>query len=265
MKRKQKAFTLAEVLMVLGVLGVIAMMTLPTLSADVRGTQLAATLRTTQASISDKLDAAMALEDVNDIRDLQAFSATTKAELYNGLSKYLRLDKIGSDHVIRPISGSTETTWEAADIKQTNTGAYIYISDFSELRSDKLEEINASHGALLRRNAIVFIDVNAEKKPNRLGYDVFQYYLAQDGRLYPVGGRDVSLFLSGNPTASDWTASGETSCSKENGDGYGCAGRVEDEEWKMKYISTKGKVKVSQSGGEETDTPDETPETTPET
>lgn len=257
MKRKNNAFTLAEVLITLGILGVIATMTLPTLNADVRGKQLAGALRTTQATISDKIQAGMAIEDVNNVRDLKAFAATDLAELYKGLSKYLRLDKVKENHTIYPITGGTaEATWDAADIKQLHTKAYIYISDFTDSApADGVSGIKAQHGNLLRKNAEVYLDVNGPTKPNRLGYDVFKYYLAQDGRLYPVGGRDVSLFLSGNPSSNDWTATGDTSCSRESGNGYGCAGRVEAEGWNMKYLSTNIKAKVSTSpegeGGEE--------------
>ncbi len=245
---KKAAFTMAEILITLGIISVIAVLTLPTLSYNVTTTQFASVLRTSQATISDKLDAAMALEDVSNIRDLKPFVTAGEdlSALYKGLSKYLALSRVNEDHVIRKLNdGSTAATWAASDIRQINTNAFIYITNFNQ---DKTTTggalIKQNGGNILRRVAEVYIDVNGYVKPNQLGYDVYKYYLAQDGRLYPVGGRDVALFESAGASGDadsgyGWEGgSDEYKCDK-NSSGYGCAGRVEDEDWKIKYLGKK--------------------------
>ena len=247
MKRKKSAFTLAEVLITIGLLGVIASLTLPTLATNVSAQQLVAALKTTQASISDKLDAAMALEDVPFVRDLKAFDSATLPELYKGLSKYLRLDAVTEDHEVHSLAdGSLLTTWEAADIRQTNTKAFIYITDFTaDTPSAAPLLIKQNGGQVIRRTAVVYIDVNGYAKPNRFGYDVYKYYLAQNGRLYPVGGSDVSLFTTNGASdeSSDWKNGSEEYACNWNSPGYGCAGRIEAEGCKITYFGKRLKDK----------------------
>ena len=251
MKKKKSAFTLAEVLITLGILGVIAAISLPNLASNVSATQLAASLKTTQASISDKLDAALAFEDVPNVRDLKAFDCTTLPELYKGLSKYLRLDAVTEDHKVYALNdGSLVETWKAADIRQTNTKAFIYITDFTaDATSTGTLAIKQNGGQVLRRSAIVYLDVNGYTKPNRYGYDVYKYYLAQNGRLYPVGGSDVSLFDTNGASdeSSDWENGNENYACNWNSVGYGCAGRIEDEGWKITYFGKRLKDKKEQS------------------
>ena len=253
MKRIKKAFTLAEVLITIGLLGVIATITLPSLSNNVSATQLAAALKTTQATISDKLDAGMALEDAQTVRDLKAFATPNDlTSIYKGLSKYLRLDPVDGAHTVYSMKdGSKVKEWPQASIRQLNTKAFIYLEDYAnEETTDGALLIKQKGGNVIRKSAKVFIDVNGYVKPNRFGYDVYEYYLAQDGRLYPVGGADVSLFKTAgeSETTAAWDSSNTDYNCDWNSVGYGCAGRIEDEGWKITYL---GKRKSSTKSEEE--------------
>lgn len=247
---KKYGFTLAEVLITMGILGVLAALTVPSISSNVVSSQLTAALKTTSATISDKLDTAMAFEQVNDIRDLKAFGKSTKTDILKELDGYLSYYPVEGNHKIYGLNSGASSVmeWENAGIRQIHTKAFIYLDDFAEVRSTNTAAIRAVNGNLLRRNAIIYIDVNGFTKPNRLGYDVYKFYLGQDGRLYPVGGSDVSLF--------DSNGASETSMSWQGGDanyscnrvatsdsagttaGYGCAGRVFDE-GRIKYLGKK--------------------------
>ncbi len=243
MKKTKSAFTLAEMLLTIGLLGVIASLTLPSVYSNVSAQQLVASLRTTQATISDKIDAGMALEDVQNVRDLKAFDTTSLSTLYKNLSKYLRLDTVTEAHTVYSLKdGSKVATWSASDIRQTNTQAFIYITDFtSDKTSSAAETIKKKGGQVLRRCAVVYIDVNGYTKPNRFGYDVYKYYLAQNGRLYPVGGSDVSLFESDGASdeSKNWESTSDDYACSLTSTGYGCAGRIEDAGWKITYLGKK--------------------------
>ena len=247
MKRTKKAFTLAEVLITIGLLGVIAAITLPSVSNNVSATQLAAALKTSQATISDKIDAGMALEDAPTVRDLKAFDNPNDLNLiYKGLSKYLRLDPVEGSHTVFSMSnGSEVAVWPQEKIRQINTKAFIYMEDYeNEELSPGALLIKQNGGNVLRKNAKVFIDVNGYTKPNRFGYDVYEYYLAQDGRLYPVGGSDVSLFATAGASdeSANWKSGAEEYKCDWDSVGYGCAGRIEEEGWKITYFGKKKKT-----------------------
>ena len=81
---KKQGFTLAEVLITIGILGVIAAYTVPTVTANVQENQLATALKTAHSTISDKIEAEMALEDVNDVRDLKMFETSTPSRYRPG-------------------------------------------------------------------------------------------------------------------------------------------------------------------------------------
>ena len=237
---KKQGFTLAEVLITLGILGAIAAMTLPSVTANVMESQLKTAFKTSHNTISDKLDAAMALEDVNDIRELKAFQQASIEDFYRELGKYLNFTKVEGEHTVFALNeGATQVaTWPEANTKQIHTKAFMYVEDFTENANAGGAAIRAAGGTLLRRNAIVWLDVNGYTKPNRLGYDVYKFYLGQDGRLYPVGGADVSLFESAgaSETTMSWEGSSEDFKCDKSVQGMGCAGRLAETD-NMKYLN----------------------------
>ncbi len=246
MKRKKTGFTLAEVLITIALLGVIAALTLPSLANNVSAIQLSSALKTSQATISDKIDAGMALEDVQSVRDLKAFEHPENLNLiYEGLGKYLRLDTVEESHTVFSMKDGTQVAvWPKENIRQINTKAFIYLQDYeNEEISPGAFIVKQNGGKVLRKSAKVFIDVNGYTKPNRFGYDVYEYYLAQDGRLYPVGGSDVSLFATAGASeeTANWSSGQEEYRCDWDSIGYGCAGRIEDEGWKITYFGKKKK------------------------
>ena len=237
---KNFGFTLAEVLITVGILAVVAVMTVPAVTTNIRETQLSAALKLNAATISDKLDAAMALEQVSDIRDLKPFRSEDIKGFLEELYGYLSIAKVGEDHDVYALSGGSDSlmTWSSDNYVQLQTGAFLYVADMDEtIKENATSTIRAAGGNLLRRNATIYLDVNGFKKPDRLGHDVFKFYLGQDGRLYPVGGKDVSLFESSGASATthSWNGENEDFTCDKTVNGYGCAGRVEDER-RIKYL-----------------------------
>lgn len=251
MFRKKNAFTLAEILVTVGILGLLAAITLPSINSNVNESQYVSALRFISSSLSDKIQAQMAIEDVYDVRDLKAFADITtnntaqKTKLLGKFGKFLAFMPTADDHTgLVLLNGKTPSngdgmpeTWKKEEMRLTNNGALLYLHDIEEARASNGVEIKKAGGAIYRRAAIVYIDINAYKKPNRVGYDIYKFYLGQDGRLYPVGGLDVSMFDSNgtSETSHSWQgSSADYKCNKAY-KGFGCAGRIEDEGWKIRY------------------------------
>ena len=58
----------------------------------------------------------------------------------------------------------------------------------------KETDVMLKGGALVSQAAEVWIDVNGEDKPNVVGRDTFYFYLGDDGKLYPYGGKDWAIY-----------------------------------------------------------------------
>ena len=118
-----------------------------------------------------------------------------------------------------------------------HTGGMIYIYQFEPdgvTKDATPEDISNKGGAMYRRYAIVFLDVNAYKKPNRIGVDIFKFYLGQDGTLYPVGGKDASIFRLNRDSL--WSSNEAQYNCKPESLGLGCAGRIREQGWIINYL-----------------------------
>ncbi|MBR6127723.1 hypothetical protein IKQ21_08580, partial [bacterium] len=82
----------------------------------------------------------------------------------------------------------------------------------------------------------VFVDINASQGPNRMGKDVFNFVLMNDGSLEPMG-TSRSWLRSGsfNPSYVPWRDHSEK-CNKDNvTGGFFCAGSIFDNGMKIIY------------------------------
>ena len=83
----------------------------------------------------------------------------------------------------------------------------------------------------------VYIDVNGNKPPNIAGRDLFIFTLAEDGHLYPLGGKDDAIFYcqkSITDTSNNCYWKNSNDCSS-SGSGDQCAARIIENGWKMDY------------------------------
>ena len=92
------------------------------------------------------------------------------------------------------------------------------------------------------RIGYIYIDVNGKKGPNQWGRDYFEFVLSNEGKLYPVYGKDSALYNNltelernsyywknnGNGNLCDLTVN-------PNSYGWGCAARIIENGWKMDY------------------------------
>ena len=255
MFKKLKAFTMAEVLITVGIIGVVAAMTIPTLNSNVNAHQNAVALRKISASITDKFRAQMAAEGVDVVGDLQAFvRSSTKEQLMKELSDFLPFMAIDADykHNVLGLNGKVPTDtgviinpWLPAVTRKMTDGAFLNVFSYEQNGKMMTEAtqnpiaLRNMGSSLLYRYGIFYIDVNGYAKPNRLGYDIFKFYLGQDGMLYPVGGVEVARYHVGvNDILYDKSGHPKYNCIVGNADSweYGCAGRIEDDDWEIKYL-----------------------------
>ena len=191
---KKVAFTLAEVLITLGIIGVVVAMTLPTLINNAQNKQLEVAFKKSYSALS-QIAQRVALEDYGgQIPDDALFESlgyyakylngkrcTGTAEngcpaiegtnycnfmnkTYKDFSGKVSASCLGNDYVVNVVSGST-----------------FYF--------DYAGEVEAIYG-----KQFVVIDVNGwQKRPNKLGHDMFSFSISRDGKI-TAGGAENSQF-----------------------------------------------------------------------
>lgn len=183
----KKAFTLAEVLITLGIIGVVAAITIPGLMENVRNRDLQAQLKKTysewnQISMQFMNDNEQSIPDYTSENGVSA--------LINELPKYLK-----------GMGKFSDWTYADKDENNSNTGAMPYpiytlrgsrskIScDSSGFRSDISGKYILFDDAprVGRNGPRLCIDLNGDKRPNKIGIDIFYFQFTTDGHIIPEG------------------------------------------------------------------------------
>ena len=193
----KKAFTLAEVLITLVIIGVIAAMTVPTLSNSYSDKMYVSSLKKNFSVMSNAFNLAKKF-DYNDYEDWahadQNSEGIYKNYLY--LKSYLNIireckDKDGcwSKDITKAPNGSNASGATARGIGTNivtftlNDGTNVCLDYWNE--SDTKNRFGVTKN-LLENSLSVWVDVNGDKKPNRMGKDVFAFILTSKG-LVPAG------------------------------------------------------------------------------
>ena len=127
----------------------------------------------------------------------------------------------------------------------TNDGMLYYFDLYKngiEKEADA-EEIKAAGGRMTKIYGLVQIDINGDEKPNVWGKDLFGYYIAQDGRLYPYYGKDRAIYNAGSSWRKNdlYWRNRKILCGGKNINyslfvsGEGCAARIMENGWKFDY------------------------------
>lgn len=257
MKKNKFAFTLAEVLITLGIIGVVAAMTIPTLMMEnekqVEITQLKKFFSVFQQGMKNY----MVNQGCNDLECTGIFNGLRTDASWNtnmdaamrsvfkvtksctqgvsGCGEYIRnLDKT-------PYVNSTfdPFTFAASFITDDGFLFMMYDADAGNCTANA-----AAVGASKLKNncTAVYVDVNGLKKPGIWGRDLFIFYLARDGSLYPHGGIEIGKINSVDYTtdASYWkntTTCGTPGSSviPAGASGVYCAARIIENGWDMDY------------------------------
>ena len=170
---KKSGFTLAEVLITLGVIGVVAAMTIPTVINKHKAKVLENQFKQTQSIISQVLEQIKYDTGLNSIYDYYSVNNNMTSELKNEFYKHIKSpQKLTKYPKYLTYDGSQEYT-------SSNTTQYTITG---MIRHD----ITLNNGATLNvywaggldgRGINIPCDINGAKGPNRVGYDMFIFYI----------------------------------------------------------------------------------------
>ena len=250
MQRIKLGFTLAEVLITLGVIGVIAAMTLPTLIQNYQKHVWVNQLKKSVSTIEKGFKMAMAEDGVESLENTELMlslngenAGHVMDDFSNKLKRYFKIInyrecEYQAIYQLKSLDGSLDDHYGDCDdgmITYYLAGGIIFDIDTN----------GNSRGNFNNKNiANISVDVNAEKGPNQYGRDVFNFSLTDKGSLQPNGGQYIALSFSSEDISSNrfyWKNSSEAcgvanSSNIPNGTkGYGCAGRIMENGWKMDY------------------------------
>lgn len=183
-----KAFTLAEVLIVLGIIGVISAMTLPTLISNYQKQVLVNQLRKSHSLLSQAFERMMHEEKAVNFNETDFWSiclrGNNSSQCQGILSKYLK--STNAEYVSS--SGRAYNTLSCS-WSSSNGGEYSSCSKSNNTRSDytRGNTVSLPDGSTVYFNgSAITIDVNGSQKPNTYGRDLFTFDISsQTGELSP--------------------------------------------------------------------------------
>ncbi len=189
------AFTLAEVLITLGIIGVVAALTLPAVISNTQNKQLESGLKKGASVIEQALNMYQA-----EYGDKIAAGNIPNEELKPLLMKYMNVVKD---------CGYGHSDADKACIKNYGSGNsenstyyknYNGTSSIDNSLFDEGQFVLADGSLILIQNSAqtdllyISIDVNGfNKRPNRLGQDLFMFYISDKGQLLPMGAEGTNF------------------------------------------------------------------------
>lgn len=247
----KKAFTLAEVLITLSIIGVISLITIPAININITKTRYETSLKkfyqtanvATQKFLVDK--GVRYLSSTGLFSSINANAAVDFSEnVINPkvgpefIQKYFRVLKYCDNSDIMVCYNNQKTIllngglYEDPDKMtdaykfRTMDGMFVYLRPYINiLNLYKVDSDDIGNFIV----GVYMVDVNGSQRPNVVGKDIFYYHIANNGELIPYG-----LIRTDNPN-TDFSYWKET-CPSTHSSGLGCAGRIFEEEWKIKYF-----------------------------
>lgn len=235
---KIKAFTMAEILIVLGIIGVVAEMTLPSMVAEYQKQVYVEDAKKVYSSLSDALNRYMQAQGCSTFKCTGAFDTYESATILNGIAPYLRVQKnCGRTQGCFYNSTSyflNKTPWGQnyynaqalgngyPSKMQLESGAYVVVRTIRDCTG------NNGSPPMDVLCAYIVVDVNGDKKPNTAGRDIFLMWMTKNS-LVPYGteaGIDAIRWDRDNTYVA---------CRNTNDPGQGCLARIVQEGWQMNY------------------------------
>lgn len=233
-KEHQKAFTLAEALIVLGIIGVVAVLVIPTLIKNTQDQEYKVQFKKTYSLLNqaflymkedcggsvkgctiagggvsrDLLASHLKVVDICDTPGVGACWAVDRADL-----KLLG-------------GGSVDGGWGPPLGKgmALADGSFVFVRD--DVPDCSLTSASTSWG--MGTNPVcseIWVDTNGKKGPNTVGKDVFLIFLAEN-RLIPAGASHTSISPANTCSGSiDPATTTATPASNTVNTGYGCAAK----------------------------------------
>ena len=225
MKKKNKAFTLAEVLITLTIIGVIAAMTIPNLMQSYRKHQVEVGVKTAYSLLNNALTMAKA-EHGSLVEAMELSNASDNPKKYfsqNYVEPYLKVTKtteplqsantIFNDTSLKRIDGSVAN--------QALTNPYAW----RQLQLQNGMFLGVSRDTLASRLIYYFVfDINGNKGPNQIAHDIFYFSLepTEPNKLY------AGAYGQGGDGGC-----GSLSGAVNNWGGVACSSRIMYNGWKI--------------------------------
>ncbi len=264
---RKQGFTLAEALVTIGIIGVIAALTAPPLVINNRNQAYASKLTVIASNIENAFTTTIVQENVGDLYETSLWqnapinadvASTNIANFVGSLGRNLIISgyeksvssfysKVGGFYSMNNNGSKNASKLQtnfAGSSKcitlMTKNGAAVFVRTFAQPNNfDTLKNNAIANGSSYYSHAgDVIIDVNGIDAPNTLGRDIFWFQLAENGILFPAGGKDVARMDS----AGTWDSAGNkyscTNANKGSSDEYkgaGCTARVIQEGYKISY------------------------------
>lgn len=218
--RKNKGFTLAEVLITITIIGIVAALTIPNLINNVNKQQYTSAFKKTYSSFSQATSSFIIEENGGVLAD----KYSSELAFVNGLAKYLSFVKIcpaSSDAGVCFHHGmTTYHTLHGGDGWNNSTLNTRAIGKDGALYRF-IVSTTCSEGSYLKNGidiscANVLVDINGFKGPNTTGRDIFLFVITEEG------------LKTGGEKGTNWT-NFNTYCSPSSSDsvnGVACAAKL---------------------------------------
>lgn len=238
--KKIIAFTLAEILIVIGIIGIVAEMVLPGVVADTQKQFYTTQLKKAYSSFNQALTSiTIANGCPNDLKCVSSLSSSSTfgdeiANYFKVVKNCGGVDNTGCFVSLTPISfnpavdyGSVWTDMTSYRFITADGIAYRYL--WMNCLSSTFNYSSNATGDLQQVCGSVNIDLNNTKLPNKYGKDIFIFYIAngKGAKLYPLGGIDDNNKGYWNGTTKY--------CTGTNYNGLYCAARIIEEGWQINY------------------------------
>ncbi len=199
MNKKLTGFTLAEVLITLGIIGVVAAMTIPTLMNKTNNQEYVAGFKKALSVFNSVIESL----DVDNGGSIGG-AYTTPDQALDAFCSKLKCTKVchSTDDETQCFHS---TDWYYLDGRAgwgDDSGPSATLADGMIFGlSWSSPNCNSPSGSLTDLCAVVTIDINGFKKPNRMGRDMFELYI-EPNRVIPNGSMTY-LDYSQNPSYCD--------------------------------------------------------------
>lgn len=231
------AFTIAEILIVLGIVGIIAQMTIPSLIQSVQQQTTVVSLKKAYTNMSQAYASAVAENGTPDNWDLG--STNGAVNLLEKFAPYLRITKnCGTGKGCWPssvkykyINGSfvssaadDDTALAKAQLADGTLILFVAYADCTSFPQGQTQALKSVCGYF-------YVDINGFKPPNAYGVDFFDFWITNYGIL---------------PDGSSFDTQFENACNSSTGTGfgYGCTAWVIYNE-NMDYLKCPDKLSWS--------------------
>ena len=215
--RRNKAFTLAEVLITLVIIGVIGALTVPSLIQSTQKQEYVTALKKAYSTLSQATQQIIAEEgspkgDAGWADSIEHIYELYKKHLNNAKECSGDIRECGILENYKTLGGWYDNNFRG---RLSNNGKSLILSDGIQLifsfGNSECSISNNYDDSSQNVCSYIFADLNGAKKPNQFGRDVFGFAIKENG-FFPLG--------------CDNVISDESACSTKAGHGFGCACKV---------------------------------------